>query len=340
RRRARGAREPVLLVRLADRGADRVRAPEARADRGDRRLLPQALRQGDGVHRPPERLLRDGPCVAALVPREPTGPDGDPVHGPRRQGQPRRDRDEAARERLAARDRDDRDLGGAGATRPRAPGGEGGRLPLLLDADGVRLVRGAREGDDAKSRLPVVRPAREDADALHAEERRCDLGGRGHDPREPLQARLLPRRLHLVRGNDAGRVGVAFPGGQAGLDDAPHRRPARGSGREHPARPHELRAVTEATMSEHSEVRDGMRIDWDVPIEMDDGLVLRADVFRPVEDGRYAVLLSYGPYAKGLHFEDGYPDQWRIMCREHPDVPAGSTNAYQTWEVVDPEKWV
>src|SRR2546423_718763 len=83
-----------------------------------------------------------------------------------------------------------------------------------------------------------------------------------------------------------------------------------------------------------------MRIDWDVPLEMDDGLVLRADVFRPIEDGRYAVLLSYGPYAKGLHFEDGYPDQWRIMCEEHPDVPAGSTNAYQTWEVVDPEKWV
>jgi hypothetical protein len=83
-----------------------------------------------------------------------------------------------------------------------------------------------------------------------------------------------------------------------------------------------------------------MRIDWDVPIEMDDGLVLRADVFRPVEEGRYPVLLSYGPYAKGLHFEDGYPDQWRIMCREHPDVPAGSTNAYQNWEVVDPEKWV
>jgi uncharacterized protein len=93
-------------------------------------------------------------------------------------------------------------------------------------------------------------------------------------------------------------------------------------------------------MSEHSEVRDGMRIDWDVPIEMDDGLVLRADVFRPVEDGRYPVILSYGPYAKGLHFEDGYPDQWRIMCEQHPDVPAGSTNKYQAWEVVDPEKWV
>ena len=32
-----------------------------------------------------------------------------------------------------------------------------------------------------------------------------------------------------------------------------------------------------------SEIRDGMQIDWDAPIEMDDGVVLRADVFRPLE---------------------------------------------------------
>src|ERR687895_1000139 len=83
-----------------------------------------------------------------------------------------------------------------------------------------------------------------------------------------------------------------------------------------------------------------MRIDWDVPIEMDDGVVLRADVYRPDGDGRHPVLLSYGPYAKGLAFQEGYPDQWRLMCRDHPDVPDGSTNKYQNWEVVDPEKWV
>ena len=41
-------------------------------------------------------------------------------------------------------------------------------------------------------------------------------------------------------------------------------------------------------MSEYeSVVRDGMRIDWDVPIEMDDGIVLRADVFRPIAEGRH-----------------------------------------------------
>jgi uncharacterized protein len=83
-----------------------------------------------------------------------------------------------------------------------------------------------------------------------------------------------------------------------------------------------------------------VQVDWDVPIEMDDGVVLRADVFRPDEDGRYAVIVSYGPYAKGLAFQEGYPNQWERMVSEHPDVAAGSSNRYQNWEVVDPEKWV
>src|SRR3712207_8984478 len=59
-----------------------------------------------------------------------------------------------------------------------------------------------------------------------------------------------------------------------------------------------------------SEVRDGMQIDWDAPIKVDDGLVLRADVFRPLDDGKYPVILSYGPYAKGLAFQEGYKSAW------------------------------
>ena len=89
-----------------------------------------------------------------------------------------------------------------------------------------------------------------------------------------------------------------------------------------------------------SEVRDGMRVDWDVAIKVDDGTVLRADVYRPVAEGRYPVILSYGPYAKGLAFQDGYPSAWQRMVAEHPDVAYGSSNLYQNWEVVDPEKWV
>jgi hypothetical protein len=91
---------------------------------------------------------------------------------------------------------------------------------------------------------------------------------------------------------------------------------------------------------EKSEIRDGMRIDWDMPIKMDDGLVLRCDIYRPVADGKYPVIMTLGPYGKWLHFEDLYTDQWRRMCADQPDVPTDSTNKYQCWEVVDPEKWV
>ena len=87
-----------------------------------------------------------------------------------------------------------------------------------------------------------------------------------------------------------------------------------------------------------SELRGGMRVDWDVAIPMDDGLVLRADVFRPPGEGRFPVLLSYGPYAKGLSFQKGYPSAWLRMVETHPDVADGSSNLYQNWEVVDPEK--
>lgn len=88
------------------------------------------------------------------------------------------------------------------------------------------------------------------------------------------------------------------------------------------------------------DVRDGMRIDWDVRIPVDDGIELRADIFKPLADGRYPTLLSYGPYGKGLTFQEGYPTQWQYMAQNHPDALAGSSNKYQSWEVVDPEKWV
>jgi predicted acyl esterase len=91
---------------------------------------------------------------------------------------------------------------------------------------------------------------------------------------------------------------------------------------------------------EASEIRDGMRIDWDAPITMDDGVVLRADIFRPIGHGQYPVILSYGPYAKGLSFQEGYKGNWARLTKAAPEVLEGSSNKYQNWELVDPEKWV
>ncbi len=89
-----------------------------------------------------------------------------------------------------------------------------------------------------------------------------------------------------------------------------------------------------------SETREGMKVDWDVPIEMDDGIVLRCDVFRPIENGRYPVILSYGPYAKGLSMQEAYRSQWARIVKAAPDVLEGSSNIHQNWELFDPEKWV
>ncbi len=91
--------------------------------------------------------------------------------------------------------------------------------------------------------------------------------------------------------------------------------------------------------SQDSEQKDGMRIDWDVAVAMDDAVELSVDVFRPDDDGQYPAIVSYGPYAKGLPFQEAYAPQWNKMVSEHPDVAAGSSNRYQSWELVDPEKW-
>jgi predicted acyl esterase len=98
--------------------------------------------------------------------------------------------------------------------------------------------------------------------------------------------------------------------------------------------------VTTLRNDMRSEIRDGMRIDWNAPIPMDDGTVLRADVFRPIAEGRYAVILTYGPYGKGLSFQEFFKSQWDRMTAAFPETAEGSSNKYQNWEVVDPEKWV
>jgi predicted acyl esterase len=99
-------------------------------------------------------------------------------------------------------------------------------------------------------------------------------------------------------------------------------------------------AANAKTVTPRAERADGMTIEYNVPIPTDDGVVLRADVYRPSGPGSFPVVLSYGPYAKGLSFQEAYRPQWDKMVRDHPDVAEHSSNRYQSWEVVDPEKWV
>ncbi|MCE0764095.1 CocE/NonD family hydrolase [Pseudonocardia kujensis] len=83
-----------------------------------------------------------------------------------------------------------------------------------------------------------------------------------------------------------------------------------------------------------------MIVERDVPIPMEDGVVLRADVFRPDTVDPAPVIMTLGPYGKGVKYEEGFAPQWQWMMRTHPDVLPGSTRSMMAWETVDPETWV
>lgn len=98
-----------------------------------------------------------------------------------------------------------------------------------------------------------------------------------------------------------------------------------------------------ATQDPHcrTEIRDNMLITWHQPITMDDGLTLRADIYRPMdENAKCPVILNYGIYGKGVAYQQGYPLQWEKMVTDYPEILQMSSNKYQNWETTDPECWV
>jgi predicted acyl esterase len=84
-----------------------------------------------------------------------------------------------------------------------------------------------------------------------------------------------------------------------------------------------------------------MIFDRDVPIPMQDGTVLRANVFRPDSEGPHPVVMALGAYGKDVHFEDAYNVQWKVLKQIYPGLDTdGSTGRHLRWEVVDPDRWV
>lgn len=85
--------------------------------------------------------------------------------------------------------------------------------------------------------------------------------------------------------------------------------------------------------------QDHMRIYYDIPIPARDGAKLMADAYCPEEEGRYPIIMTFGPYGKNQSFQFQTPAPWKRLCRETPEVKENTTCKYLTWETVDPEKW-
>ncbi len=83
----------------------------------------------------------------------------------------------------------------------------------------------------------------------------------------------------------------------------------------------------------------GMVLDKDVAVTMRDGALLRANVFRPDEGGRFPVLMTLGPYGKDVHLSQFMPEAWEALQRRHPEILEASSCKYLVFETPDPEMW-
>src|SRR5713101_6564217 len=95
------------------------------------------------------------------------------------------------------------------------------------------------------------------------------------------------------------------------------------------------------SLAEQTSPQYQLRFEQDVPVPVSDGLVLRANVFRPEAPGQFPVIMAQGVYGKDVHFEDAFKSQWDQLVAVYPDLASnGSTGRYLRWETADPERWV
>ena len=83
-----------------------------------------------------------------------------------------------------------------------------------------------------------------------------------------------------------------------------------------------------------------MIIERNVAITVDDGNVIRCDVFRPQSTDPVPIIMTAGPYGKGVRYQDHYKPMWEWIISAHPDLLPDSKKEHLTWETVDPETWV
>jgi hypothetical protein len=75
-----------------------------------------------------------------------------------------------------------------------------------------------------------------------------------------------------------------------------------------------------------------MLLDKDVAVEMRDGAILRANVFRPPGAGRFPVLMTFGPYGKDVHLSQFMPPAWERIQQRHPEILQASSCKHLVFE--------
>jgi len=86
--------------------------------------------------------------------------------------------------------------------------------------------------------------------------------------------------------------------------------------------------------------RHTMRVETNIPILMRDGAILRSNVYRPEAEGRFPILMTFGPYGKDVPLRQFMQEAWDRLNQTYPEVLAASSCKHLVFERPDPEVWI
>src|SRR5262245_37417711 len=86
--------------------------------------------------------------------------------------------------------------------------------------------------------------------------------------------------------------------------------------------------------------RHEMRLERNAEVPMRDGATLRANVYRPQADGKFPVLMTFGPYGKDVPLRQFMQEAWDRLRETYPEILAASSCKHLVFERPDPEVWV
>jgi predicted acyl esterase len=83
-----------------------------------------------------------------------------------------------------------------------------------------------------------------------------------------------------------------------------------------------------------------MVVDTDIGIPMRDGATLRANFYHPKADGKFPVLMSFGPYGKDVPLKEFMAEAWETLEKFYPEILQASSCKHLVFETADPECFV
>src|ERR1700730_7454098 len=78
--------------------------------------------------------------------------------------------------------------------------------------------------------------------------------------------------------------------------------------------------------------RHEMLLEQNAPVPMRDGAILRANVFRPRSDGRFPVLMTFGPYGKDVPLREFMQEAWDRLNETYSEILAASSCPHLAFE--------